>query len=917
VSALPIPPDSDQFLDLDGEKNGTPTGDFCGDGNKNMNGGSGAGHLYMPSVQVACKAVPLSGGRLFLPFVTSWDQTASPSGDLCTKEEDLAPGTQSKCNVPDGTVETDVLSSTVSLVVLPTISKTDGLTTVTAGDTTTYSVVITNTTGAPLSNAIFQDPAVANLTIDSLVCSAAGGATCPASLPINTMQGGGIIIPPMPVNSSVTFTIGATVSASAPAGTLTNTALVTVDAETNSAEDTNNVITKLVVSKSFDPPSISANGETALTITLQNTNLTDATDVAFTDTYPADLFNAADPAVTNTCGGSVTAAGGGSSLALSGGTIPAGGSCTITAKVTSAVGGVYDNSTGAVTSAEGYVGDSASASLAVSVSNLSTSTKSWQDLNGGEPDPGDAIRYTITIKETAGVEATNVSLSDTVSNDLAGLTVFSCPAGATCGFSGQTLSATSITVPANGFVSVVFDATIPMGTAAGTTINNCASISNPGGIGASPCASTIIVSPSAIAGAGNKLLYLHDSAASYKLSRSKPAGAQNSVTVSQSSSQQWTLSPALASPVTISPDVTPLAIIPVNLYLASDVANQSRSVQVDVTCSGGGPTYSESKIFDGTAVNNPYLPTTPTLVSFNNLTVSGDHFCGTGQTWNLTVNNTGTGSLIVHPTTSGGNNSFISLPSLNIINVDSVTGYDAAYSATTTPANGYFSGGQAVYLRAVVSDPFGSFDITSAVITIENTYGTAVVTDVAMTEVADSGTLTKTYEYAYTLPTSGPAGSWTVTVTAEEGNEGTISDDGAGAFELGIPNLTIVKSANKGSAQPGEIITYTVQIINTGNGAGTNVVLTDHMSPYIAWGLDSFGAGQPFQFTEGDPASGLTLGTPDYSQDGGSTWGATPTSGGGGMPAGYDGAITNWQIPMTGDMAPGGQFTLRYKTRVK
>jgi uncharacterized repeat protein (TIGR01451 family) len=637
--------------------------------------------------------------------------------------------------------------------------------------------------------------------------------------------------------------------------------------------------------------------------------------VTFTDSYPADLFNAAVPGVTNTCGGSVTAVGGGSSLALSGGTIPAAGSCTITANVTSAIGGVYNNSTGTVTSAEGYTGDPASASLAVGASNLSTSTKSWQDLNSGEPDPGDTIRYTITIAETADVEATNVSLSDTVSNDLTGLTVVSCPAGATCGFSGQTLSATGITVPANGSVSVVFDAIIPIGTAAGTTINNCATITNPSGIGASPCASTIIVSPSAIAGAGNKLLYLHDSASSYKLSRSKPS-AQSSVTIGTGTSQLWALSPALASPVTISPDVTPLAIIPVNLYLASSAANQSRSVQVTVACSGGGPTYSETKIFDGTAVNNPYLPTTPTLVSFNNLTVSGNHFCGTGQTWNLTVNNTGTGSVLVHPT-SGGNNSFISLPSLNIINVDSVTGYDAAYSATTTPANGYFSGGQAVYLRAVVSDPFGSFDITSAAITIENTYGTAVLTDAAMIEVADSGTLTKTYEYAYILPTSGPAGSWTVTVTAEEGNEGTISDDGAGAFVLGIPNLTIVKSADKGNAQPGEIITYTVQIINTGNGAGSNVVVKDHMSPYIAWGLDSFGAGQAFQFTEGDPASGLTLGTPDYSQDGGSTWGATPTSGGGGMPAGYDGTITNWQIPMSGEMASGGQFTLRYKVRVK
>jgi uncharacterized repeat protein (TIGR01451 family) len=36
--------------------------------------------------------------------------------------------------------------------------------------------------------------------------------------------------------------------------------------------------------------------------------------------------------------------------------------------------------------------------------NLSTSTKSVVDLNGGEPDPGDTLRYTITLVESAEVD---------------------------------------------------------------------------------------------------------------------------------------------------------------------------------------------------------------------------------------------------------------------------------------------------------------------------------------------------------------------------------------------------------------------------------------------------------------------------------------------------------------------------------
>jgi uncharacterized repeat protein (TIGR01451 family) len=671
------------------------------------------------------------------------------------------PNTKSKCNVPNGTVLADVLKSTVELVVLPDITKTDGLTTITAGESTTYTVVITNTTRATLSNAIFQDPAVANLTINTLSCSAAGGATCPATSSITTMPGGGITLPSMPVNSSVTFTLGATVSAAAPAGILTNTALIVVDGESNSAADSNNVITKFIVSKSFTPSSIAAAEETVLSITLQNSNLTAATGVAFTDTYPANLINAVAPGVTNTCNGTVTAAADDNSLTLSGGIIPAGGSCTVSVKVTSTVGGVYLNITGAITSTEGYIGDSASASLAVGVSNLSTSTKSWQDLNGGESDPGDLLRTTITVRETAGVAATGVTVVDTIAATLTGLTVTSCPTGATCSFAGQTLTASGITIPANGTVTIVIDATIAMSTPAGTTLNNCATVDTPGGLGASPCAATIIVSPSSVAGAGNKRLYLYDAATTpaYKLSRVIPSSA-SSVPITQGTNRVWALSPALATPMTISPDVTPLAIIPVNLYLASDTANQNRTVRVDVTCSGGGTTYSQTKIFDGTAVNNPYLPTaTPTLVSFNNLTISANHLCGAGQTWNLTVSNIGTGSVIVHPV-SGANNSYISLPSLTIINVDSVNSYNAAYGAITTPANGYFGGGQPAYIRAVVSDPFGSFDITSATVTIKNPYGTTMVSDAVMSMVADSGSVTKTFEYQYAVPTSGPAGIW-------------------------------------------------------------------------------------------------------------------------------------------------------------
>ena len=94
--------------------------------------------------------------------------------------------------------------------------------------------------------------------------------------------------------------------------------------------------------------------------------------------------------------------------------------------------------------------------------------------------------------------------------------------------------------------------------------------------------------------------------------------------------------------------------------------------------------------------------------------------------------------------------------------------------------------------------------------------------------------------------------------------------------------------------------------------------MIDSWSPYVQWGLNSYGAGVAFQFTDGSPASGLSLGTPVYSNNNGTTWVYTPVSGGGGAPAGYDGNVTNWQIPMTGMMnANGANFTINYKVSVK
>jgi hypothetical protein len=94
--------------------------------------------------------------------------------------------------------------------------------------------------------------------------------------------------------------------------------------------------------------------------------------------------------------------------------------------------------------------------------------------------------------------------------------------------------------------------------------------------------------------------------------------------------------------------------------------------------------------------------------------------------------------------------------------------------------------------------------------------------------------------------------------------------------------------------------------------------LRDNLSRYTFWSIDTFGVNVPFQFSEGTPASGLTIGAPAYSSDNGASWAYVPSSGAGGAPPGYDGNVTNWRIPMSGTMNAGGaNFTIRYNVQVR
>jgi hypothetical protein len=297
--SVAVLPNASPFLDLD-PNGGTDT---CGDGNGTIGGGTGSGQLTMTNVTVPCQALG-NNGLLYIPFVVSWDNQASPTGATCTSNADPVPNTKSKCNAP--TIE----QGSVAVAVLPTITKSDGVAVATPGDPTTYSIVLTNNTGITLSTgnanaAIFRDPAVVNLTATGVTCSASGGASCPGSPTVAAMQSlAGITIPSMPNGSSVTFSVTASVNGGTAAGaSIVNTAQVSLTggSAVNSVSDTNTVVyPSLVHRKTVAVVSDPVNGTTrpksipgaveeyTLRLTNSGQGTADTDAVSIVDSIPAN-----------------------------------------------------------------------------------------------------------------------------------------------------------------------------------------------------------------------------------------------------------------------------------------------------------------------------------------------------------------------------------------------------------------------------------------------------------------------------------------------------------------------------------------------------------------------------------------------------------------------------------------------------
>src|SRR5581483_7609241 len=111
--------------------------------------------------------------------------------------------------------------------------------------------------------------------------------------------------------------------------------------------------------------SIPLNGTTTLSFNINNPNTSvNLTGVAFTDNLPAGLAVAANPNISNTCNGTVTATPGSGVISLFGGTVASNTGCSVIVTVQGTSAGIKNNTT-QVTSTEGGTGNTTNTSITV------------------------------------------------------------------------------------------------------------------------------------------------------------------------------------------------------------------------------------------------------------------------------------------------------------------------------------------------------------------------------------------------------------------------------------------------------------------------------------------------------------------------------------------------------------------------
>ncbi len=439
-----------------GAGGGTCTASGSGNINGSVNLPSGGSVTYTASCAISAAATGT---------ISNTATVTAPAGVT-----DPTPGNNSA-------TDSDTLGASANLG----ITKTDGVTTATAGGSVTYTITASNAGPSNATGATVADTFPASLTC-TWTCTGAGGGTCTAS-------GSGNIngTVNLPSGGSVTYTASCTISGAA-TGTISNTATVTAPAGVTDPAPGNNSATDsdtlgasadLAITKTDGVTAATAGGSVTYTITASNAGPSNATGATVADTFPASL----------TCTWTCTGAGGGTCTASGSGNIngtvnlPSGGSVTYTASCTisGAATGTLSN-TATVTAPAGVTDPTPGNNSATDSDTLGASADLAITKTDGvtAATAGGSVTYTITASNAGPSNATGVTVADTFPASLTCTWTCTGAGGGTCTASGSGNINGTVNLPSGG--SVTYTASCTISGAATGTLSNTATVTAPAGV---------------------------------------------------------------------------------------------------------------------------------------------------------------------------------------------------------------------------------------------------------------------------------------------------------------------------------------------------------------------------------------------------------------------------------------------------
>ena len=310
-------------------------------------------------------------------------------------------------------------SDTTPIISTPglTLTKSDGKVTATPGSSVVYTLDYANSGNIGLTGVVIDETVPANTIFDPASSSAgwscAGGGTAGSSCTLN--------IGPLAGGAAGSATFAVTVIDPVGAGTsqLNNAATISGGGAVGSGSVTTPVITTPAMSLTKSDGGVSSipGGTVVYTLSYANTGNVDLDSVYLSEIVPTDTtFDAAGSTVGWSCANGAIA---GTSCTLLIGKLPGGGgsgSVNFAVKVNNplANGTSQVDNTAIVADNQANVSQTSSDSTPITAAPILSAQKIVTDLDGGTTQPGDVLRYTITVQNTGNTAATGATLTDAI-----------------------------------------------------------------------------------------------------------------------------------------------------------------------------------------------------------------------------------------------------------------------------------------------------------------------------------------------------------------------------------------------------------------------------------------------------------------------------------------------------------------------